>query len=386
MKATYQLIFNRKDKLNSQGQAPVEIRVTLNRKTAYFSTKIHIKPTEWNDKRLRVNSKHPNNIKINNYLYDKISEIEEYELNERDKGKKITIDDIRRFIRSNNGNKDSFPEWCLRILEENQTIDKATKIKRRVLVNRLLKFNKNLQFSQIDYMFMREFDNFLHTEKTPHGKPLKQVTIHGQMKILRYFLNLAFKMQKISFVPDYKVKKGESIKEALSESELRAIENLSFPDNPMLKKTKDLFLFSSYTALRFGDITKLTKDNIRETEDGKELFLIMEKVDKPVTIPLYKLFDGKPEKIFNKYLENGDNTIFEVPANQTINRNLKIIKGLAGIQKPLSFHISRHTCLTLIGKKTGNPYLVMKIAGHSDIKTSMKYTQGVIDDELFNLL
>ncbi len=99
MKTTYQLVFNRKNKLNSQGKAPVEIRVTLNRKTVYFSTKIQIKANEWNDKRLRVNSKHPNNIKINNYLYDKISEIEEFELYERDKGKDVTIENIKRFVK-----------------------------------------------------------------------------------------------------------------------------------------------------------------------------------------------------------------------------------------------------------------------------------------------
>ncbi len=282
--------------------------------------------------------------------------------------------------------KISFPEWCLKVLNEDETINNSTKVKRKVLVNRLLKFNKNLRFDQIDYMFMRNFDNFLHKEKTPHGKLLGQVTIHGQMKILRYFINLAFKTQKISFVPDYKVKKGEVSKESLSENELKAIESLSFSDNPMLEKVKDLFLFSSYTALRFGDISHLTKDNIRENSEGLQLYLTMKKVNKSITLPLYKLFDGKPEKIFKKYLANNDDTIFEVPTNQAVNRNLKIIKGILGIRKPLSFHISRHTCLTLLGKKTGNPYLVMKIAGHSDIKISMQYTKGVVDDELFNLL
>ncbi|MCF6185446.1 MAG: site-specific integrase [Bacteroidales bacterium] len=386
MKATYQLVFNRKNKLNSEGKAPIEIRVTLNRKTAYFSTKIQIKPNEWNNNRLRVNSKHPNNIKINNYLYNKIAEIEEFELSEKEKGKTVIISDIKNFIK-NKRNSISFPEWCLKMLEEDSIVNKSTNAKRKVLVRRLFKFNKDLQFNQIDYSFMLEFDNFLHREKTPYGNSLKQVTIHGQMKILRYFLNLAFKTQKISFVPDYKVKIGEIPKEALTEKELESIEKLKFHNNKILEKVRDIFLFSSYTALRFGDISKITVNNIRYNGSGEmELHFVMEKVNKPITIPIAKFFNGKPEKILNKYLKNNNNTIFEIPTNQSVNRNLKIIKEIAGIKKPLTFHISRHTCLTLIGKKTGNPYLVMKIAGHSDIKTSMKYTQGVIDNELFNLL
>lgn len=386
-KARYKLIFNRRKKLNNSGEALIELRVTLNRKVYYYSTNIYIEPKQWNGRTEKINAKHQNNIRINRWLQYKIDKLENFEMEQEIKGIPVSIEDLKTFLKNESANAETFPDWCEKVLKDDATSSRATREKKEVFIRRLRKFNNNLSFNNINYTFMREFDNFLHKERSKQtNKLLKQVTIHGQMKILRFFLGIALRERRISYIPEYRIKKGESIKEALTEAEIERIENVDLSDNFMLNKIKDIFLFSSYTALRFSDIERLNSENIRTTDKGIELYISQTKVDKPVSLPLYKLFNGKPEKIFKKYLDFGGETIFETPTNQAVNRNLKIIKGLAKIEKPLTFHISRHTCLTLIGKKTGNPYLVMKIAGHSDIKTSMKYTQGVIDEGLYDLL
>ena len=41
MKITFTTIFNRKNKLNAAGAAPIEIRAYENRKRKFFSTKIY---------------------------------------------------------------------------------------------------------------------------------------------------------------------------------------------------------------------------------------------------------------------------------------------------------------------------------------------------------
>ena len=300
---------------------------------------------------------------------------------------KYTTTDIKASIRQDIEVVRTFSEWCKLVLESDNKIAPATKKKKMVLVNRLYKYDSKLSFQQLDYAFFRKFENFLHGIIIPRtGKPLQQVSIHSQMKVLKYFLNLAKKEGKIDFVTDYRVKRGENLKEALSLEEVKRIEELEIND-PGLKKVQELFLFSCYTAIRYGDLTKINKTNVRTSKEGIAIHYKQNKVNSTVTLPLYLLFNGKPETLFKKYAANNDETIFEVTSNQDVNRNLKLIKIAANIEKPLTFHISRHTCLTIIGQLSGNPYMVMKIAGHSDIKISMKYTQGVVNDEsLFNSL
>jgi integrase len=46
---------------------------------------------------------------------------------------------------------------------------------------------------------------------------------------------------------------------------------------------------------------------------------------------------------------------------------------MAKTRKAISFHVARHTFGTLLADITANPYLIMELMGHSDIKTSMIY-------------
>ena len=43
-KISYNLVFNRKKRLNKKGMALVQVEVYLNRRKIYFSTKIYLKP------------------------------------------------------------------------------------------------------------------------------------------------------------------------------------------------------------------------------------------------------------------------------------------------------------------------------------------------------
>jgi Arm DNA-binding domain len=47
----YSLRFNRKNTLNSNGEALIQIGMYLNGQTRFYSTEIYVKPSEWNDKK-----------------------------------------------------------------------------------------------------------------------------------------------------------------------------------------------------------------------------------------------------------------------------------------------------------------------------------------------
>mgnify|MGYP001079373054 CR=1 FL=1 len=58
-KITYNLVYNRKKCLNRRGQALVQVEAYLKGKKKYFSTKVYLKPEQWDNKKLIVKN-HPN--------------------------------------------------------------------------------------------------------------------------------------------------------------------------------------------------------------------------------------------------------------------------------------------------------------------------------------
>jgi hypothetical protein len=56
-----------------------------------------------------------------------------------------------------------------------------------------------------------------------------------------------------------------------------------------------MFLFSCYCGLRYSDVQALNVENVKKDSSGISIRCKMEKVDRLIELPLYNLFDGKPE-------------------------------------------------------------------------------------------
>lgn len=74
-KIIYTLVYNRKKCLNKKGVALVQVEAYLNRKKKYFSTKVYLKPEQWDAKKLIVKN-HPNADALNRLIYEYISQME----------------------------------------------------------------------------------------------------------------------------------------------------------------------------------------------------------------------------------------------------------------------------------------------------------------------
>ena len=98
-KISYNLVFNRKKNLNKRGMALIQVEAYLNKKKMYLSTKIYIKPNQWDDKRKMVKN-HPNADILNCMLYEYISTIEQTELGLWQQGKEISLSLLRTYLRN----------------------------------------------------------------------------------------------------------------------------------------------------------------------------------------------------------------------------------------------------------------------------------------------
>ena len=84
----------------------------------------------------------------------------------------------------------------------------------------------------------------------------------------------------------YKMPRRDVQKEFLTDEELRTIESKHFLTE-RLTLVKDIFLFSCYTGLAYGDVKKLKRSEIRIGIDGKRwLFVQRQKSTTPSPVPL----------------------------------------------------------------------------------------------------
>lgn len=167
---------------------------------------------------------------------------------------------------------------------------------------------------------------------------------------------------------------------SLTLGELVQIENIDMTLCPHLIKTRDMFLFSCYTGLRFSDLSELTTDNFAFLDSGKiRLAYVAAKTkhlyNRKVQWVISDFWNKKADEIVfrNFQLLNKKAQPFKY-TNQTYNRNLKELQKFTTIKTPLTSHLGRHTCITLLINDFGLDITKAQlIAGHSKIEMTKKY-------------
>ena len=332
-KVIYNLVFNRKKQLNAEGKALIQVEAYLNRQKRYFSTKVYVKPCQWDNKRRSIKN-HPNMDALNLYLQNYVMELERDELEKRQANNGFSLKDLRE--------------------EASSTSTSSS-------------------FKDINFNFLCDFDYFLLKQEYHRN------TIAKHMKHLKRYINLAinkelFELHKYPF-RKYKIKYQESKRTHLTPEELGRLENLKLDGQRTLRRCLDMFLFSCYTGLRFSDIVSITKENFLIIDDKVWLVYSSVKTDVSVRLPLFLLFEGKSLPIYERY-KNAPRTLFGVPlsSNSNVNKQLRRISQLASIDKKVSFHTARHTNATLLLYNGANITTVQKLLGHKSVRTTEIYS------------
>lgn len=368
-KISYNLVFNRKKRLNKRGMALVQVEAYLNRKKMYFSTKIYLKPEQWDAKRKMVKN-HPNANVLNRMLYENIAAIEQTELGLWQQGKSISLDLLKNSIDKPLSNGRSFLTFFKEEIA-NSSLKESTRQNHLSTLELLQEFKKEVLFTDLTFEFVSSFDNCLQSK----GYHLNTIAKH--MKHLKRYINVAINkeymdIQKYAF-RKYKIKSIEGSHTHLAPEELHKFENLQLTGRyTRLQKTKDAFLFCCYAGLRYSDFTNLTSANIVEFHQETWIIYKSVKTGMEVRLPLYLLFEGKGIQILQRYKDDF-NSFFKLKDNSNINKELNILAGLAKIDKRVSFHTARHTNATLLLYNGANITTVQKLLGHKSVKTTQVY-------------
>lgn len=368
-KIIYSLVYNRKKCLNKKGMALVQVEAYLDRRKKYFSTKVYLKPEQWDAKKLIVKN-HPNSDALNRLLYEFVAMIEKKELELWQQGKRISLELLKDTLSAREDNTSFILFFKQEVI--NSSLKESTKRNHLSTLTLLQEFKKDVSFAELTFEFISSFEYFLQL------KGYHTNTIAKHMKHLKRHVNIAInkeyiEIQKYAF-RKYKIKTVDNKHTHLVPEELESMEKLCLTGRyAKYQKTLDAFLFCCYAGMRYSDFINLSPDNIVDIHHETWLIYKSVKTGTEVRLPLYLLFGGKGLLILAKY-RNNLHEFFHLRDNSNVNKELIVITRLAGLSKKISFHTARHTNATLLIYNGVNITTVQKLLGHKSVKTTQVYT------------
>ncbi len=385
----------RKDKINKKGEAPIHFRIIKNRKPSYIASGIMLLPSHWDEKKNRVKSNHKNSARLNSYITNKFTEIQDTVFEHETISKSLTSRNLRDKVF---GKKPSdFFAFANEVIAKYRQEGKiGTFQKNQSIIKKLIDYRPTtrLTFYDITPDFLLKYEQYLR--ESLHNSTN---TINKDLKFIRKIFNDAIRQDIIVYEATpfrkHKLRTEKTERTHLTEEELEMIEHCPLTPGTRLELHRDMFIFSACTGgLRISDMLQLRWKDF----DGTHLNVVIKKTGTQVSIKV----PNKGLEIMNRYKPPIlDKAIFIFPmlpektnlddpekldaaissATAYVNKNLKIIAASTGIEKNLSFHISRHSFAIRALRKGISIDKVSKLMAHATIRETQVYAK-VVNEEL----
>ena len=370
-KIRYRLVYNRRKQLNEQGAALIQVEASLNKRKIYFSTRVYVRPSEW-DKRTSSVINHPHAIDLNAWIYEFILNLEGFELSLWKRGITPTLLQLKESVRKKRTSDVSFNSFSLSVIDDSNR-KPGTKCNLRSTLVMMDKFRSNYTWEDLTYAFLKEFENWL----LARGSAVNTVAKHLQN--IRTLVNEAISAGFMSADEDpfrsFTIKHERVPHRFLNPEELKRMENVKASGK--LAHVRDAFLFCCYTGLRFSDFRHLKKDYFLKIKGQPWLMIQTEKTGYDLKIPLHLVFEGKALAVLQRYPSVAAFT--QIGCNADTNRHLATLQKMARIKTRTTFHTARHTCATLLCHQGVPITTVQKILGHTKLTTTQLYSEVMAD-------
>lgn len=374
------LFFIRDSRVRKDGTTSIEVVLTVNGKRCAFSTGKKVKSCNWDKNKQQVKGKDEEAQSLNNYLKAIKAKLYQKEAELLERGFVITADLLRDAYFDK---VESIKERSLfEIFEEHNQeqekmigngVSKATHWVSVYTIRLLREFvqqkykREDLYLRELNLNFIQSFHSFLRIDK---GMAQNSSTKH--LKLLKKIINLSVANSYMAFNPfsTYKVEREPVEVDFLDEEELRKIINFDTP-LPRLERAKDMFLFGCFTGLSYIDIKTLTPEHFEKDSAGR-IWIKKRRVKTGVLsrIPLLPI----AKLILDKY--KGGEKLLPIQDPADINKYLKDIAILCGINKRICFHTSRHTFASTVTLANNiSLEVVSKMLGHTNTRMTAHYAK-----------
>ena len=291
---------------------------------------------------------------------------------------KYTAEDIISAFREQAKEQSLFNFMQSRIAQLHQMGKQRTSETYRATLRSFMQFReyKDIRLDEIDS------DTILMYEAYLYNRGLTKNTTSFYMRILRAVYNRAVEKElTINLNPFKHVYTGidKTVKRAISLKTIKQIKNLDLSLQPSLDFVRDMFLFSFYTrGMSFIDMAYLKKRDLsngilsyRRRKTRQQLFIrwekcmqeIVEKYDNPYSnylLPIIKPMRGDERTQYQNMMS-------------IINRKLKTIGKMVGVQLPLTMYTARHSWASIAKNKNVPISVISEGMGHDSEITTQVY-------------
>ena len=242
-------------------------------------------------------------------------------------------------------------------------IRESTRSQKLVSLKALMEYGKIESFADVTVQNIREFDKWLRKDGIR-----SDVCINNYHKNLKLQTRKACQEGLIDKDPYELIKfpRGKcKERRPLNETELKKMREMKLPEREA--RIRDLFIFAAYTGLAFCDTQDF--DFRTMTEQIGDLYYIDGSRLKTGTNFFTPILPPAME-VLKKYN-------FKLPkiSNQKANDILHMIEVRMGLNKPVTFHVARHSFATLSLSHDIPIEKVARMLGHKDIKTTQIYAK-----------
>lgn len=374
------LFFIRDSRVRKDGTTSIEVVLTVNGERCAFSTGKKVKSCNWDKNKQQVKGKDEEAQSLNSYLKAIKAKLYQKEAELLERGFVITADLLRDAYFDK---VESIKERSLfEVFEEHNQeqekligngVSKATYWVSVYTIRLLREFvqqkykREDLYLRELNLNFIQSFHSFLRIDKD-----MAQNSSTKHLKLLKKIINLSVANSYMAFNPfsTYKVEREPVDIDFLDEEELRKIINFDTP-LPRLERAKDMFLFGCFTGLSYIDIKTLTPEHFEKDNAGR-IWIKKRRVKTGVLsrIPLLPI----AKLILDKY--KGGEKLLPIQDPADINKYLKDIAILCGINKRICFHTSRHTFASTVTLANNiSLEVVSKMLGHTNTRMTAHYAK-----------
>ena len=362
----------RNDKpIKCNGKYPIYLRIRVGIKETKVSAKLDVRKEQWD-----VKKKTPKDKALLILLNRKITELELYINRILVEEQELTLDVIKEFysgkkkVKPENG---SLYDYYLEFVERKRKegLNPETIRVYMTTYNVLKEFQENIRISDISLPFIEKFDD--HMREVNGNSPGGRNPKHKNLR------TVILDMQKRNIEVDspykwFKIPSSETREIYLNKIELTTLIKYTNQFNKSSKEYQILkmYQFSCFCGLRFSDAMTLEWKDIDFTNNIIRKTMVKTKTD--VITPLFPMArDILMEWSKDKILQNNHEKIFYNYAEPTVNQTLSKQAKLAGINKHITYHSSRHTFATLLVIDGVDIYKISKYLGHKSVNMTQRY-------------
>lgn len=372
-------------RLTKRGDGIVCYHIILPTSRRIISSELRIKPNEWDSANNRIITPTPQHLThIETQIYRDVARLKQIIRHMELHHNTFKASDVAVYFKRSYAHH-PFTEFAYEIINQlRQSGHIRTSETYQSMVISFCKFRQYVMLEDINSELIRSYESWMRQQG------LTMNTCSFYMRILRAIYNRAIDRGFVEYNNPFRhVYTGidKTLKRALDLRTIRRLKALDISSKPTLSLARDIFMFSFYTrGMSFVDIAFLRKSDLshgvlryRRRKTNQPLIVRWEKCMQEVV----ERYDTSNSPYLLPIITRaGDERNQYLKASSKINRDLKVLGKMLGLQMPLTMYVARHSWATIARDKRIPISIISESMGHESEMTTRIYLSSISHHEI----